>query len=127
MKKSISHAFLGLALASMAWSANAGLSTSVSSGPYSAKPGVVNFDFGTGGTSETGPVVANFSTTFDVAKFTGGQLFNMTATGISGVSARPVNSDGNYWSLQGGQTGTVTFDTPLSYYGFLWGSPDTSG
>lgn len=127
MKTKIFQAVLGLALASMAWSANAGLSTSVSAGPYSTKPGAVTFDFGTGSTSNTGPVVSNLSTTFNVATYVGGELFNMTTSGISGVSARPIGSLDNYWSLQGGQTGTVTFSTPLSYYGFLWGSPDTSG
>jgi hypothetical protein len=58
------------------------------------------------------------------ATYSGGELFNTTTTGISGVSARPVGSTGNWWSIQAGQTGTVNFSSGIGYYGFLWGSPD---
>jgi PEP-CTERM motif len=65
-------------------------------------------------------------------KYEGGALYNyngQTTTFPGGVSARPVGSDGNYWSIgikpveQRGP-GVVTFETGVSYYGFLWGSPD---
>ena len=124
MKSPISNALVALVLASSALSANAGLTTSVTSGPYSATPGAVTIDFGAAGTNDSGPVVNLLSQTYGIATFTGGELFNITTTGISGVSARPVGSTGNYWSLEGNQNATVTFAKPLSYYGFLWGSPD---
>jgi hypothetical protein len=87
----------------------------------------VTFDFGTSTVNNSGPVASPLSATFGVASYAGGKLFNMDTLGISGVSARPVGSTGNYWSIQGGQVGTVSFTTPLSYYGFLWGSPDVAG
>jgi hypothetical protein len=63
------------------------------------------------------------------ARYAGGELFNMNNSngGINNMSARPAGSTGNYWSIQGGQVGTVTFAAPVSYYGFLWGSPDALG
>lgn len=59
--------------------------------------------------------------------FTGGHLFNAS---IGGVTARPPGSIGQFLSVgtSGGQTGPITMDLsamPASYYGFLWGSPDS--
>jgi hypothetical protein len=61
---------------------------------------------------------------FNGATYTGGALFNTASSGVYGVAARPLGSTGNFWSVGAGQTGTVTFDKPVSYFGFLWGSPD---
>jgi len=67
--------------------------------------------------------------------YTGGALYNYdssTTTFPGGISARPVGSTGNYWSIgtrpveQNGP-GIVSFDSGVSYYGFLWGSPDGDG
>ena len=66
-------------------------------------------------------------------KYQGGALYNYdnnTTVFPGGISARPVGSTGNYWSIgtrpveQRGP-GVVTFDSGVSYYGFLWGSPDS--
>jgi hypothetical protein len=127
MRNVKTNAILGAALATLTLSAHAGLTTSVSAGPTSAVSGVVTFDFGTSTVDNSGPVASPLSATFGAASYAGGKLFNMDTAGISGVSARPVGSSGNYWSIQGGQVGTVSFSTPLSYYGFLWGSPDVAG
>ena len=121
------NAILGAVLATLTLSAHAGLTTSVSAGPTSAVSGAVTFNFGTSTVDNSGPVASPLSATFGIASYAGGKLFNMDTLGISGVSARPVGSTGNYWSIQGGQSGTVSFATPLSYYGFLWGSPDALG
>ncbi|MGE4112458.1 MAG: PEP-CTERM sorting domain-containing protein, partial [Burkholderiales bacterium] len=61
-------------------------------------------------------------------------LFNFDGSSSlpSGVSARPVGSTGNFWSIgvtpdtQDGP-GIVNLGAGVSYYGFLWGSPDASG
>ena len=72
-------------------------------------------------------------------KYEGGALYNyddQTTTFPGGISARPVGSDGNYWSIgispveQTGANTTwgeinVSFETGVSYFGFLWGSPDS--
>ena len=65
--------------------------------------------------------------------YTGGALFNYDPYPASnlanGISARPPGSTGNYWSIgaspaaQNGP-GVATFAEGLSYFGFLWGSPD---
>ena len=65
-------------------------------------------------------------------KFQGGALYNydsQTTTFPGGISARPPGSEENYWSIgirpveqQG--PGIVSFGTGVTYYGFLWGSPD---
>jgi len=129
MKNSIAQAAVCLALASLALSANAaGLTTSVSAGPTTNVVGATTFDFGvTLPTNDSGPVSALGSVTYNVATYTGGELFNTASAGVSGIAARPVGSAGNFWSIEGGQTGTVSFATPVSYYGFLWGSPDAAG
>lgn len=61
--------------------------------------------------------------------YTGGALYNPIASPIPNISARPVGSLNNYWSIgtssQQTGPGIATFTAPLSYYGFLWGSTDT--
>lgn len=61
--------------------------------------------------------------------YTGGALYNTVTTPIPNISARPVGSLNNYWSIgtssQQVGPGIATFSGPLSYYGFLWGSTDT--
>ena len=126
MKNSISRAIMGLVLATSALSANASLTTWVTSGPYGS--GTTTFDLGTTTpATASGPVASSFSTSFSGASYSGGELFNTVSTGISGLAARPVGSTGNFWSLEGGQSGLVTFAAPISYFGFLWGSPDPIG
>lgn len=99
----------------------------LSSGPLSAQVGATTIDFGSSTVNNSGPVANPLSGyTVGIATYNGGELFDISTAGISGVSARPVGSTDNYWSIQGGQTGTVAFAAPVSYYGFLWGSPDVS-
>jgi hypothetical protein len=63
--------------------------------------------------------------------YTGGALFNFDSSSSlpNGTSARPPGSTGNFWSIgtspaaqQG--PGVVSFSSGVSYFGFLWGSPD---
>lgn len=60
-----------------------------------------------------------------------GGLYNYDSSSSlpNGISARPVGSSGNYWSVgqsPAAQTGPgiVNFNTGINYFGFLWGSPD---
>jgi hypothetical protein len=63
-----------------------------------------------------------------------GALFNFNSSSNlpNGISARPVGSTGNFWSVgvspdaQDGP-GVVNLGAGVSYYGFLWGSPDALG
>lgn len=61
--------------------------------------------------------------------YTGGALYNTITSPIPNISARPVGSLNNYWSIgtssQQQGPGIATFSVPLSYYGFLWGSTDS--
>ena len=125
MKNSMTRIVMALLLAASALSAHASLNAWVSAGPYGS--GTTTFDFGSSTATDAGPVVSSFATTFSGATYTGGELFDPVSTGINSVSARPVGSTGNYWSLQAGQTGLITFAAPVSYFGFLWGSPDPAG
>jgi len=57
---------------------------------------------------------------------TGGAFFSASA---SGITAKPPGSTGQWWSLgtsgrQGGP-GVVQLNFSATYYGFLWGSPDS--
>jgi len=128
MKKSFLRVALGVLLGASALTASAAsLSTWLSSGPLSPVSGATTVNFGSS-TPNNSAAVQSPMTTFSngVATYSGGKLFNTTTTGISGTSARPVGSTGNWWSIQAGQTGTVNFSSGISYYGFLWGSPDIS-
>lgn len=57
---------------------------------------------------------------------TGGAFFS---TAVNQITAKPPGSTGQWWSLgtSGGQDGPgiVRLNFSTTYYGFLWGSPDT--
>ncbi len=111
------------------------LSTWVTDGSFSSMSGAFTIDFGVSPVNNTGPVAGSLpsGTTSGVSySYTGGALFNYTAppsTLSNGISARPVGSTGNYWSIGPKPTaqagpGVVSFSSGISYFGFLWGSPD---
>ncbi len=104
-------AFAAAALVLAAAQAHA-ISVTVSDGAFSLVSGVATDTF-------------DADATFTL-KVTGGAFFS---TKVGGVSAKPPGSTGQWWSLgtSGNQRGPglVVLDTPASYYGFLWGSPDT--
>lgn len=128
MKQSIMKIALGTALVAIALSASAAsLTPWLTTGAISLQSGVTTIDFGTSTPNNSAAIQSPITPiTNGIATYSGGKLFNTTTTGISGVSARPVGSTGNWWSIQAGQTGTVNFSSGISYYGFLWGSPDVS-
>lgn len=127
MKKSLLRVALGVALVTTTFSASAGLVYSFTSGPTSSQSGATTINFGTSTPNNSNPVQSPLSPfSSGIASFSGGNLYNTTTTGISGVAARPVGSEDNFWSIQAGQTGTVNFSSGISYYGFLWGSPDVN-
>ena len=110
--------------------------TTVTTGATSSQAGASTITFGTSVTKNSGSVVGNAATGDTVASgtlsgvtytYVDGALFNNSVL-IAGVAARPVGSTDNYYSVgnKGTQqgTGTVTFSQGLSYFGFLWGSPD---
>lgn len=77
------------------------------------------------------PVAGALTDTFDgngttVLSTSGGSFFSAS---ISGITAQPPGSTGQWWSIgtSGGQDGPgiVTLGASATYYGFLWGSPDT--
>ena len=123
----LSRFALVLALASSAISASAQLTDSVVIGGAPAAAATV-VDFGTPVlTNDQTAVVTNLpATVYGNAIFSGGNFYDtsLTAGGISGVAARPAGSSGNFWAIEPGQTGSVSFSTPVTYFGFLWGSPD---
>jgi hypothetical protein len=128
MKQSALSIVFGVILGATSLSASsASLTSWLTSGSISPVSGATTIDFGTS-TPNNSAAVQSPMTSFSngIATYSGGKLFNTTTTGISGVSARPVGSTDNWWSIQAGQTGTVTFSSGISYYGFLWGSPDVS-
>jgi hypothetical protein len=92
-------------------------SWSITGGAYSAQAGAKHETF------DTAAVDAHEALALSVA---GGTLFDHD---ISGVTARPPGSIGNFLSVgtSDGQVGPITLNlaaTPATYYGFLWGSPD---
>lgn len=125
-----------------ATAANA-LTVTVTNDTFSAQAGAFTVDFGVSTINNTGPVAGNVAPG-DVLvsgvggginySYTDGALFNFDGSSSlpSGTSARPVGSTGNFWSIgvtpdtQDGP-GIVNLGTGVSYYGFLWGSPDASG
>ena len=128
MNRSILKVAFGAMLVATAFSASASSLTAwITGGTLSPFGGVTNTTFGALGPNDANSVQASMATfTNGLATYSGGSLYNTTTTGISGASARPVGSTGNWWSIQGGGTGTVNFSTGISYYGFLWGSPDVT-
>jgi hypothetical protein len=121
-------------------SAQAALTSSVTNTAYSPVAGANTINFGntdTPGNSENSKAVAGSAAAGDTLlqgtlagvgyQYVDGALFNNTSL-ISGTAARPVGATGNYLSVgvsshQKGPS-TLTFSTGLSYFGFLWGSPD---
>jgi hypothetical protein len=128
MKKLVAlSTVFGAILSAVAPSASAAsLTTWLTAGPLSPYS-VTNTDFGTSTSNNSAAIESPITPiTNGIATYSGGNLYNTSSTGISGVSARPVGSTGNWWSVQAGQTGAVNFTSGISYYGFLWGSPDVS-
>ena len=119
------------------------LSYTVTTGSFSSQAGAFTVDFGISTPNNTGPVAGN-AAPGDVLvsgsaggvnySYTDGALFNFTPSSSlpNGTSARPVGSTDNFWSIgvtpdtQDGP-GIVNLGGGVSYYGFLWGSPDASG
>jgi hypothetical protein len=123
------------------------LTYTVTSGSFSSQAGAFTVDFGVSPINNSGPVAGN-ALPGDVLvsgtgtginaginySYTDGALFNFDSSSSlpSGISARPVGSTGNFWSIgvspdtQDGP-GVVNLGAGVSYYGFLWGSPDASG
>ena len=113
------------------------LTTANTDGPMSNEVGAHTIDFGTSAVDNDSFIAGVALPSGNVGgvnySYSGGALFNYdsnTTTFPGGISARPVGSVDNYWSIgirpaaqQG--PGIVSFDNGVSYYGFLWGSPDT--
>lgn len=130
MKHPIRLIAAALLAASSAFPAHA-LTTSVTDGSFSSQAGAVTIDFGVSPINDTGPVSGALPSGPGYS-YSGGALFNFDSSSSlpNGISARPPGSTGNFWSIgitpvaqQG--PGVVSFSTPVSYFGFLWGSPDT--
>ena len=105
--------------------------TSVTGGSFSSQAGAFTIDFGVSPINNAGPVSGALPSGAGYS-YSGGALFNYDASSSlpNGISARPPGSTGNFWSI--GSTpvaqqgpGIVGFSAPASYFGFLWGSPDT--
>ena len=117
--------------------ANAALNTSTSFGAMSGQAGAYTINFGANqvinnsssivGSSAPNDVIYSGAAQGNSFQYVDGGLYNNTAL-ISGVAARPVGSTGNYLSVGNSGTSsgptTLTFTQGLSYFGFLWGSPD---
>ena len=127
-----------VALLAASLQANA-FSTSVTGGSFSSQAGALTIDFGTSVATNLGPVAGLLSGADLIYSgsgggvsyiYNGGALYNLVTSPISGITARPVGSMGNFHSVgtsPAAQTGPadVQFSSGLSYFGFLWGSPDT--
>jgi len=129
-------AALGAIAAMFASSAHA-LTFTVTNGSFSSEAGAYTVDFGVSAINNSGPVAGALPSgtaggvTFS---YSGGALFNFNSSSSlpNGTSARPVGSTGNFWSIgtspaaqQG--PGIINLGAGVSYFGFLWGSPDASG
>lgn len=113
------------------------LTTSVTTGSFSSVAGASTVDFGISAINNSAPasLILPSGTLGGVSySYSGGALFNFDSTSNlpNGISARPVGSVDNYWSIgvnpaaqQG--PGIVNLGAGASYYGFLWGSPDVDG
>ena len=104
---------------------------------FSAVVGASTIDFGAGtagvapvaGSAAVGDVVASGSAGGTNYQFVDGAMYNLVTSPTTGITARPVGSVDNYWSVGTSpavQTGpgVVTFSTALTYLGFLYGSVD---
>jgi hypothetical protein len=136
-QKSTLAACAVLALAAVSTQANA-FSYSITNTATSFEAGASTIDFGVSPVNNTLPVVGS-AAVGDVVyagtaggvgfTYTDGALYNPTISPISAITARPVGSTDNFWSIgthPAAQTGpgVATFTGPLTYYGFLWGSLD---
>jgi len=113
------------------------LTFTATNGSFSSEAGAVTVDFGFSPIDNFGPVSGSLpsGTLGGVTySYSGGALFNFDSTSSlpNGISARPVGSEHNFWSIgtspaaqQG--PGIVNLGAGVTYYGFLWGSPDASG
>ena len=124
---------ISIALTCFALPAHA-LTTSFTNDSFSSVLGASTIDFGISPVNNTDPLSTPLPSgvlngvAFD---YKGGALFNFDATSSlpNGTSARPPGSTDNFWSIgtspsaQNGP-GNVSFGSALSYFGFLWGSPD---
>src|SRR4051812_21997485 len=101
----------------------AALSTALSITSFSASALTTSYTVGDYFSSEAGAVTETFAGGLPI-NYSGGGIFSTT----TGEYAKPVGSTDNYWSIgtSGGQDGpgVLTFAAPVSYFGFLWGSPD---
>lgn len=90
------------------------ISFTVTDGAFSSVAGVVTDTFDADATISLNP--------------TGGALFSL-ASDMHDISAQPPGSTGQWWSIGYSSLhygpGVVQLAAPASYYGFLWGSPDS--
>jgi hypothetical protein len=136
MKKNAKFSMVGALLAALASPAQA-LTFTVTNGSFSSEAGASTVDFGVSALNNSGPVAGSLpsGTLGGVTySYSGGALFNFDSSSSlpNGISARPVGSTDNFWSIgtnpeaqQG--PGIVDLGTGVRYFGFLWGSPDASG
>ena len=112
------------------------LSTSTSFAAITSQAGAHTITFGASpvnnstsvvGSPASGDVIYSGTALGNNFVYTDGALYSNT-TLISGIAARPVGSTGDYLSVGNAGTSkgpsTLTFSKGLSYFGFLWGSPD---
>lgn len=90
------------------------ISFTVSEGAFSSVAGVVTDTFDADATISLNP--------------TGGAFFSLES-GMQDISAQPPGSTGQWWSIGYSSLhygpGVVQLAAPATYYGFLWGSPDS--
>ena len=101
---------------------------------FSSVSGAYTVDFGDSGVNNNSFAslsLPNGSVDGMSYSYQGGALYNYdsSATSFGGISARPMGSTGNYWSIgirpaEHTGPGIVSFGSGVSYYGFLWGTPD---
>lgn len=135
-----SSVLLASALLAPVLSAQAALTSSVTNTVYSPLAAAHTIDFGNTtlpGNSQNAKAVAGKASANDTLlqgtlagvgyKYVDGALFNNKDV-INNTAARPVGAIGNYLSVgtdaQQKGPSTLTFSTGVSYFGFLWGSPD---
>jgi hypothetical protein len=124
-------------------SASHALTTSTTFAAISGQAGAYTIDFGATtpinnvtsivGNVAPGDQIYSGSALGNNFSYTDGALFNNTQL-ISGIAARPPGSTGNYLSVGNKNSGngapslgpsTLNFSKGVSYFGFLWGSPDS--
>ena len=110
MNKKIGLSLIGMLLGFNALSANAFSIDAVKGQYFTTETNATNVDFDSG--------LPSF--------YSGGQLFSSS---IPGVTSKPVGGEGKFWSIgdSGSQDkmGAISFESPVSYFGFLFGSPDS--